>query len=159
MTKPSSERRRHPRYETELEVRYYFIYEVKTLVQFQIKDQQSGQVLSRKYSGLSKNVSAEGLCFTSGKQLEKGNLLHLEVYVPGSKEPVHMEGEVAWSKATSLEEQEENKSVTGVKILTVQRKPVRDSIFFDETHQLYWSGVLESVFGGFREVAPQFRSV
>lgn len=152
------ERRRYARYATELEVRYSFVYDIKTLVKFQIKDRQTGQALSRKYSALSKDVSIEGLCFTSGKRLEKGDLLHLEVYVPGAKEPVAMEGSVAWSQAASLEPQDENKFDTGVQLFSVQGKGVPGSVFFDEANKVYWSVVLESIFGSFKELAVEFRS-
>ena len=158
MNHSQEERRRYQRYDTQLEVRYSFVYDVKTLVKFQVKDRQSGQVLSRKYSALSKNVSVEGLRFTSGKRLDKGDLLHLEVYVPGAQEPVPMEGEVVWSKAGFFEPQEENKFDTGVKLLSVRGKNVEGSVFFDEANGLHWSLVLESIFGSFKEWAVQFRS-
>jgi len=152
------ERRRYKRYETQLEVRYSFVYDIKTLVKFQVKDKQTGQLLSRKYSALSKDVSVEGLCFTSGKLLEKADLLHLEVYVPGAQKPVAMEGGVIWSKPASWEPQDENKFDTGVRLFSVQEKGVPDSVFFDGANKVYWSVVLESIFGSFKELAVQFRS-
>jgi hypothetical protein len=154
----AKERRRYHRYETQLEVRYSFVYDVKTLVKFQVKDRQTGQALSRKYSALSKNVNVEGLCFTSGKRLKNGDLLHLEVYVPGAREPVHMEGGVMWSKPDSFEPQDENKFDTGVRLFTVQGRDVQGSLFFDEANKLYWSVILESIFGSFKGLAAQFRS-
>ena len=158
MSSSKDERRKYHRYETQLEVRYFFVYDVKTLVKFQVKDRQTGQPLSRKYSALSRNVSVEGLCFTSGKQLETGALLYLEVYVPGTQEPVYMEGVVMWSRPVSFEPEDENKFDTGVRLFTVRGKDVQGSLFFDEANKLYWSVVLDSVFGSFKHVAVQFRS-
>ena len=78
--------------------------------------------------------------------------------MPGAKEPVAMEGGVVWSRATSFEPQDENKFDTGVKLFSVQGKGVEGSVFFDGANKVYWSLVLESIFGSFKELAVQFRS-
>ncbi len=151
------ERRKYERYETEAKVYFRVIYEIKTKVEFRIiTEKQEGRTLSEKYSAISKNVSAEGLCFTSHKQLEKGDALYLEIYLPKRKEPIHMQGQVRWSQCyTSQKENREDKFDTGVKLTAVEGKSVMVSIHYDEVNHLVWSIVLESIFGNFRKLAKK----
>lgn len=148
------ERRKYERYGTEAKVYFRVVYEVTTKVEFQILDKKKkDKSLSKKYLAISKNVSAEGICFTSDIKLEKKNILYLEVFLPGEKKPIIMEGQARWSHATSPEEEKKHKFDTGVKLISVNGKSVLASIHFDEANKVIWSIVLESVFGKFRKLA------
>jgi hypothetical protein len=147
------ERRKYERYETKAKVYFRIIYEIETKIEFQIvTKKQEGESLSQKYSAISKNVSVEGLCFASEKQLKKGDMLYLEVYLPRRKNPIHMQGQVRWSQVTSPQQQKEGKYDTGVKLISVEGKSVMASIHYDEANHLIWSVVLESIFGSFRRL-------
>ncbi|MDD5355832.1 MAG: PilZ domain-containing protein, partial [Candidatus Omnitrophica bacterium] len=102
---------------------------------------------------MSKNISAEGLCFISDRQLKKGDRLYLELYLPKREQPIRMEGQVRWSQAASAEEKENNKFETGVKLTVVEGRSVMTSIHYDEANHLVWSITLESIFGNFRKLA------
>ncbi|MDD5292680.1 MAG: PilZ domain-containing protein [Candidatus Omnitrophica bacterium] len=146
------ERRKYERYETEAKVYFRVIYEIKTKVEFQIADKEEG-TLSKKYPAMSKNISAEGLCFISDRQLKKGDRLYLELYLPKREQPIRMEGQVRWSQPASAEEKENNKFETGVKLTVVEGRSVMTSIHYDEANHLVWSITLESIFGNFRKLA------
>lgn len=146
------ERRKFERYNTDAKVYFQVIYDVKTKVRFQLVDSDEGKETYRKYLAISKNISVEGICFTSFKKLEQGDILHLEVYVPGSKEPVYMEGEVRWCHPTDEKEQDEGKYDTGVLLTKANSKDVSQTIFTDQENKIVWSAVLESVFGNFRNM-------
>jgi len=148
------ERRKYERYATEAKVYFRVVYEIKTKVEYQIADKEEG-TLSKKYSAMSKNISVEGLCFVSDRQLAKGDKLYLEFYLPKREQPIRMEGQVRWSQATSKEEKQEDKFDTGVKLTAVEGKSVMASIHYDEPNHLVWSVVLESVFGSFRKIAQK----
>ena len=149
------ERRKHKRYNTAGKVSFNVIFDFVTKINYQIIDLGQEKLLSQKYAGLSKDISAEGLCFISPQKLEKGDILRLEVYVPEQSKPVTMDGEVRWSGKISsrglgfLKGREKGRGAyaTGVKLLTIEKKPVSDSIYFDEKKQVAWSAVLESIMG------------
>ncbi|MDP1853020.1 MAG: PilZ domain-containing protein [Candidatus Omnitrophota bacterium] len=146
------ERRKYLRYNTEVKIYFHVNYDLKTKVRFQVLDEKESMLLSKKYPALSRDVSAEGLRFNSGKELKKGNSLYLEVYLPRKKRPVRMTGQVRWSKKVLGSGSGKNKFDTGVKLLTVSGKPVSNSIYFDNESRVIWSTVLDSVFGSFRKL-------
>jgi len=154
MTKSKKEKRKYARYDTEVKIFFRVTYDIKTKVEFQIKERDK-KALSKKYPAESKNVSVEGLRFSSKKKLEEGDIVYLEVYLPTIKEPIYMKGEVRWSHATSLKEKKEHKFDTGVELMTVNGRSVRDSVYFDETNKVFWSTVLDSVLGSFRKIVQR----
>ena len=152
------EKRRHQRHDAEERVYFRIAYDVKTKVRFQIlKDKDKNNSLFQKYPATCKNVSAEGLAFTSSKELMKGDCLHIEVYVPSKKEPIDMEGEVRWSQRLPSQPKYEQKFDTGVKLITVNGKSVLESIYHDGANQIVWSSALESVFGEFRKLIQKIQ--
>jgi hypothetical protein len=154
MTVPTPERRKFERYDTEVKIYFQVKYSLKTLVQFRILDRLHRQVSPQKYSALSKNISAEGLCFTSPKVLTKDDILILEVYLPEQSQPILMEGEVRWSKKAESDP-EDKKMDSGIRIISVNGQPVDKSIYFDPANKIVWSAVLESIFGNFREFSQK----
>ena len=145
--KRKSEQRKHERYDTQVRVYYFVTYDVNTKVRFQILD-KAHRKNSTQYSAISKNVSAEGICFLSGKELQKGDGLFLEILLPGSKAFIPMEGEVRWCQKTNAKFR--TKFEVGVKLSKVDGQPVEKSIYHDKEYQVIWSIVLESILGNFR---------
>jgi len=154
MTNPTPERRRYERYDTEVQIYFQVKYSLKTIVRFQVIDKEHQKPSSPKYSALSKNISPEGICFSSQKNLQKEEVLNLEVYIPGENQPILMEGEVRWSKElagkSSAKEFE-----TGIRIISVNGQSVEKSIYFDSANKIVWSAVLESIFGTFKEFSKK----
>ena len=140
------ERRRYDRYETDIKIQFYVNFDLKTNIKFRIKEKAKKEFSTEKHSAVGKNVSVEGLGFNSGKKLSQEDKLLLEVYVPSIKEPIVMEGVVRWCHPVKGEKGFE----TGVKVLTVNGESVEKTIFIDRIHNIAWSTVLESVFGGFK---------
>lgn len=150
------DKRKHDRYDTEVKIFFHVNYAVETKVEYQVLvDQKAHKVLDKKYSALSRNVSAEGLSFSSNKQLSPGMFLHIEVYLPGSKAPVHMDGEVRWSAPSKTKPPQEPLFDTGVKLTKVNGMSVAETIHVDKTHHVVWSAVLDSVLGNFRILAAK----
>lgn len=155
MNPQKKERRKYDRYATEVEIYFRVTYDLKTKVEFQVVNKDEKQKLSKKYSANSKNVSAEALCFTCKHELRRGDFLLLEVYLPSEKKPINMQGEVIWSQTTSSQQKTRQTYDTGVRLITVNGVSVKESIHFDDSHQVTWSIVLESVFGNFRKLAQK----
>ncbi|MBN1526222.1 MAG: PilZ domain-containing protein [Candidatus Omnitrophica bacterium] len=143
------ERRKYPRYDTEVKIFFHVTYDIKTKVKFKVLVGHHKGLGAHKYSGLSKNVSVEGLGFVSHKKLEKGDLLFIEVYEPKMKAPVKMEGQVRWSRKLPDKENGKDLFHTGVRVILVNDKLVADTISFEKKYNVMWSAVLQSLFGSF----------
>ena len=155
MTNKKQEKRESRRYKTNVEIYFDFVYDLKTKIKFELIDQE--KALSKKYPAVSRNVSTEGLCFVTQKELEHEDLLHLEVYLPSAKNPIHMKGKVVWCEPTSssLDEmspkkQDQQSFNVGVRVVSVNETPVHQTAHHDEVYDVDWSIVLESVFGNYR---------
>ncbi|MCK5083096.1 MAG: PilZ domain-containing protein [Candidatus Omnitrophica bacterium] len=159
MADQGEEKRKFKRYNTDVEIYFDFIYDLEMKVKFELIDQEGEESLSDKYLAVSRNISVGGLCFASSEKVRQGDLLHLEVYLPGAKEPIHMKGRVEWCKpvpALSYEErlleEIEGQRVfeVGVRLMLVNEESVDESIHHDAAYDVDWSIVLESVFGNYR---------
>jgi len=104
-----------------------------------------------KCHGVCKNISAEGLCFVSRKRLKRGEKLDLKFYISADNPPLHMQGNVRWSKAVPGSRPLYSQFDTGLKLITIEGKAVHDSIYFDEKYKLYWSDVLELISGKWKQ--------
>ena len=149
------EKRKYERYDTALKLYFDRGFEVETKVKYQLLDKQNDKPISRKYAALSKNVSAEGLSFLASQQLNPGDYLHLEVYLPTATKPVRMEGEVRWSNPMAADKREGPMFQTGVLLTKVNGEAVDPTIHFDKQYQVSWSNVLESVLGHFKDLAKK----
>jgi hypothetical protein len=147
----SEEKRRHERREAQLEIRFDYKYDIETRVEYQLL-QKHKDGAPPKYYALSKNISAAGICFVSKHQLNEGDCLRLEVYVPYAAEPVLMEGEVRWSDAVSDQEMAKQTYQTGVLLTSVNGQSVAATIRYDKEYHVDWSIVLESVLGSFKDI-------
>ena len=147
--KANEKKRKNERYETEIDVYFHFPYELQTKLDYQVTDDTHTQPVSPRYSGISKNVSAEGLCFNSKTILSKGDYLLIDLHLPGDNTNVMMEGMVRWCQAGKRQKGYD----TGVQLITVNGESIKESIYFDETYQVEWSALLESVLGKFRIIS------
>ncbi len=145
-------RRRYPRYDTEMEVYFKVRYDTHVRVEFQVVESHHEGSIAPKYFGLCNNVSAEGMLIVSKKRLVKGDILMLEVYDPIIKNPIKMEGQVRWCEKCPGPSKEHDVAYTGIQIMSVNGKPVVDSLYFDKKHMVVWSAVLESIFDTFAAI-------
>ena len=83
----SDERRQYERYDTEVKIYFYVNYEIKTKVDYRVMDKGGEVPRDKKHHALSKDVSAQGMCFISNEKLNNGDQLYLEVYLPRAKKP------------------------------------------------------------------------
>ena len=110
------------------------------------------------FSAMSRNISVGGLCFVSSRKAKQDDLIHIEIYLPNAKDPIHMIGKVEWCKPAMrsyedhLHEEVEGQPIfeVGTRLLSVDNKSVDESIHHDAVYDVDWSIVLESVFGNYR---------
>lgn len=140
------DRRKHTRFETNLEIKFHVNFDLNTKINYKVKEQGKGS--SATHTAVGRNINVEGLGFCSSQELHKGDQLVMDVFVPSSKESIRMEGRVRWC---APDKKKKDQFETGVKIIKVRGEDVEKSIAIDPVHKILWSIVLESVFGGFKE--------
>ena len=95
------ERRKYPRFELKVNAKY--------------KVMSDEEVFNL---GMTKNVSAEGICFESNERLDKGTHVKLEVDLGDKMRPVSLVGEIRWFKEIKAPEK---RYVNGVKLLDMPK--------------------------------------
>lgn len=150
-------KRKYKRYNTEAKIYFDFSYDLETKVEFELIEDKKKEKSRKKHLAVSRNISAEGLCFVSHKFVKEEDLLYMEVYLPNVVEPIHMNGKVKWCDAVSgssmhVLDDKKNKQMyhIGVILSFVEGDSVSDSIHFDEEYGVNWSVVLESIFGSYK---------
>lgn len=154
MNTNNQERRRYKRFKTEAEIYFSVSYELETKVEYSVIEEQAAN-RSKKYHAVSKNVSAQGVCFETEKQLIPGNHLLMEVYIPKSNDPVLMRGEVKWSSPIL---NNQNMYDCGVIVSKVNGLDLDKSIHFDNYYDVDWSILLESIFGNYSLISKDNKS-
>jgi hypothetical protein len=140
------ERRQYTRYASDLKLAFYVSFDFETRIDFRVKKDQEQSFSRAKYSGTTKNVSAQGLCFITDHELCKKDFLSLEIYLPNKAESLDMEGRVRWSRLLEQNSAESRLFETGVKLTAINGEEVERSLVFDDIHKIYWSNVLETIF-------------
>lgn len=144
------ERRKYQRFDLETRIHFYINYKLITKVKFRVIGERRSKAEAVKCVGITRNISVEGLRFSSEKKLKKDDRLYIELYLPRSRKPIPMTGAVEWSKKVFPYSEEGFKFDTGVRLLTVKGRSVARSIHIDRKYHEPWSIVLDSVLGGFQ---------
>ncbi|MBF0485191.1 MAG: PilZ domain-containing protein [Candidatus Omnitrophica bacterium] len=140
--------RKFPRFETDVRISFSVPYEFRTEVDFKL-DSEAASHQEHKYIGFSKNISVNGLCFESPKELKNGDKLWIELHLPKCPDLIYMEGEVRWSRLISAVPNTPHQYATGVIVRKVDGSQIDETVYFDETYKVMWSQLLERVLGGF----------
>ena len=107
-----------------IERRKYARLDIRSKVNFSIIDMPEGERPVDRFHAIGKNIGVEGILLTSSEQLETGMILDLEVFMPDTREPVYLEGEVRWCSPAGKDDSGEEKYDIGVKFLDVDKKHV-----------------------------------
>lgn len=98
-----------------MERRKYPRFELKVNAKYDIVDSSELSFLNRTV-----NISAEGICFESDKELKSGILVYLEVSLDDKSAPVKLIGEIRWSQEINAQGMTKKKFLHGVKLVNVQ---------------------------------------
>lgn len=153
-SKASDDKRGAARHDCREKIYFDFVYDFQAKVDFKpVSSPASGS--TRKYSGFTRNISTQGICFSSQVQLNEGVVVDMDVYIKDAPDPVHLQGKVRWNKLTLIDNMGTKHFDTGIHLDSINGQPVKDSIHFDEAYKVYWSDVLESLLGQFRKEAKK----
>ncbi|MBF0618570.1 MAG: PilZ domain-containing protein [Candidatus Omnitrophica bacterium] len=145
----AEQNRKHQRYETDVKVAFHVPYDFRTELGFKVGP-EAGPGL--KYLGFSKNISVQGLCFESNKELKSGDLLWLELHLPKQKEVIYMQGEVRWCHLVEANGVTPKIFLTGVDVTKVDGADIEQTVYYDQKYKVDWSELLERVLGGFAKL-------
>lgn len=143
--------RKYPRFETEAKVSFRVPYDFRAEVDFKFERAET-PVDAHSYIGFSKNISVNGLCFESPKELKSGDRLWIELHLPKCPGVIYMEGEVRWSQLITATSGTVNQYLTGVVVGKVDGSQVDETVYFDEQYKVMWSHLLDRVLGGFAKL-------
>ncbi len=103
-----------------IEKRRYVRFDIAAKVKFQVIPQDKNEAPSQTVTAISKNLSFEGIRFTSEKKLETNVMLKLEINLPLQLKPLVIEGQVKWCQSLM---QPDGKELfeTGVKLFTIEK--------------------------------------
>jgi Tfp pilus assembly protein PilZ len=88
----SFDKRKHPRIKVTIPVKYKVINQTEEALA--LLEQKRGSL-----SGSSLDVSAEGLCLVTPHELSRGDILKIEVSLPGEGQALRAFSEVVWTGA------------------------------------------------------------
>ncbi|MFC1667321.1 PilZ domain-containing protein [Candidatus Omnitrophota bacterium] len=98
------ERRRYPRFQLKVDAKY--------------KIMSSEEVFKL---GATRNVSAEGICFESGKKFDRGAHVNLGIDLGDNIGPVSIVGEIKWSSEIKGADVREKRYINGLKLINIAR--------------------------------------
>lgn len=145
------DKRRHDRHDYRERVYFDFIYDFQAKVEFEPHSDKHSGASRKRHCGMTRNVSTQGLCFTSDVEVSPHSVLDIHVYVQGRADPVQLQGEARWVKLTTVDSHGNKHFEVGVHLTVVNNRPVQNTIHFDDKYRVYWSDVLESLLGEFRK--------
>ncbi len=151
------ERRRYGRYKVQFAVRFQLMQSVQeraSITKIEQKEFLDNRVV---YLGTTKDVSVDGLGFSSGHEFQKGDLLYIEMNDSQKNETTRMEAEVRWCRQAPLPQPQGPQYFTGVQLMTVNDEPVMRTIYFDKHQQISWNVFLDKMLGGIKRFLSKNR--
>lgn len=106
------------------EKRKYARLDIRSRVNISIMETPEGERPVDRFQAIGENIGVEGIKLNTSEQLDTGMVLDLEIYMPGQKEPISLEGEVRWCNPAGTGEDGEKTYDVGVKFLDVDKNHV-----------------------------------
>jgi len=106
------------------EKRKYARLELMSRVNFSVVEIGAEPGPAKRFRAVGKNIGVEGLLLTADKELEKGMLLDLEIFLPNKTDPVYIEGEVRWCRPSAVQKTKKTAYDAGIKFLTINKSHV-----------------------------------
>ena len=103
-----AERRRFIRFDLDANVKFKFFDDIN--------------IMDENIKGKAKNLSAEGVCIVTEKEIPKNKNIELDIFLPGRKKSVIIHGKVIWThKIKSVEKKLPDHYEAGIKLYTIDK--------------------------------------
>ncbi len=101
------ERRRFIRFDLDTNVRYRFF---------------DGMSIDESMQAKAKNLSAEGVCIVTQKEIPRNKDIELDISLPGKKAPVRIHGKVLWThKIKGVDKNMPDRFEAGIRLYTIDK--------------------------------------
>lgn len=78
--------------------------------------------IDENIKGKAKNLSAEGVCLVTEKEIPRDKDVEVDIYLSGKKKPVRVHGSVVWThKIKSTDRKTANRFETGIRLYTIDK--------------------------------------
>ncbi|MBU4377037.1 MAG: PilZ domain-containing protein [Candidatus Omnitrophica bacterium] len=78
--------------------------------------------IDENIKGKAKNLSAEGLCIVTDKEIPRDKDVELDIYLPGRKKPARIHGSVIWThKIKNLGKKTGTRFEAGIKLYNIDK--------------------------------------
>lgn len=112
------ERRKSPRFNATLEVKYQLLKNPKPTP-----------------PAKSKNISEGGICISAYEMLPTNSLIHLDIVIPTSNQPITIKGRVAWREEVStIDEDGRRTFLTGIEFFDLDKHQKENLLNYINTH-------------------------
>jgi hypothetical protein len=99
------------------ERRRFIRFDLDTNVKFRFFDN-----IDENIKGKAKNLSAEGVCIVTEKEIPKDRDIELDIFLPGKKGPARVHGKVIWThKIKRADKVLPDRYEAGIKLYTVDK--------------------------------------
>jgi len=105
--------------------RKYARLDLKSRVEARLLARDLLSAVSDIFPAAGKNIGIEGICLASAKKLKQGDMLELQISLPGRKSAFNIKGEVRWCLFSGIDERGQDLYESGVKFLTIEKEHVR----------------------------------
>ena len=102
-----------------LERRKFVRFDLDANVRYKIAGNAN---VNESLKGKAKNVSGEGLCIASEKEIPRDRDIELDISLPGKKTPVRVHGQVVWThRIKGADKNKTDHFESGIKIYTADK--------------------------------------
>ncbi len=102
-----AERRRFIRFDLDTNIKFGFFEDIG---------------IDANMKGKAKNLSAEGVCIVTEKEIPRGKNIELDISLPGRKRPIRVHGKVVWAhKIKGVDKNMVDRFETGIKLYTIEK--------------------------------------
>ncbi len=142
--------RQFPRFKNDGKIAFRLHYDFSAEIDFKVGKTPLA-ASQHSYLGFTKNISINGLCFESAKELKPHDKVWIEFHLPDSNMLIYMEGDVRWTTAVPCKDEKFPQYMVGVSIDKIDGMNVDDTIYFDQSYQVMWSQLLDRILGGYAQ--------
>lgn len=101
------------------ERRRFIRFDLDTNIKFRFFD---GMNINESMKGKAKNLSAEGVCIVTEKEIPRNKNIELDISLPGKKRPVRIHGKVIWThRIKGVDKNMSDRFEAGIKLYTVDK--------------------------------------
>ena len=98
--------------------------DLETKINVSSLDITNAKAKASRMKAVGKNIGIKGILVVSDKKLKRDTLVTLEIFMPGKKKPIYIEGDVRWCVPINKKAKNPRKFEVGIQFLTVEKEHI-----------------------------------